>query len=95
MVRTLGLAYIWQIVGVISVLAAFSTALTCLLSPITIISALLGLAAWLIAAKEALDLEWVQTIATVVLGWIALFVIQLIASSFLALIGLSAGAIGL
>lgn len=93
MIRTLGLAYVWNIIGVISVLAAFSSALTCLLTPVTLLSGLLGLAAWLIAAKEALDLEWLQTIATVVLGWIALFIIQLIAGGILALLGLTASAV--
>jgi hypothetical protein len=94
MVRTLGLAYVWNIIGVIGVLAAFSSALTCLLTPVTLISTLLGLIAWFIAAKEALDLEWVQTIATVVIGWVALLIIQLVAGGILALVGLSAVAIG-
>jgi hypothetical protein len=50
--------------------------------------------AWFIAAKEALDLEWLQTIVTVVLGWIALMVIALIGTAILGLLGWGAGQIG-
>jgi hypothetical protein len=75
LVRTLGLAYVWQVVGILGIVAAFSDALSCLLAPVQILAAILMIAAWLIAAKEALDLEWVQTIVVVVLGWLAHFVI--------------------
>ena len=94
LVRTLGLAYVWNIVGVVGVLAAFSSALACLLAPVTFIAWIMGLISWFVAAKEALDLEWVQTIATVILGWIALFVIMLIAGVVLGLMGLSVAALG-
>jgi hypothetical protein len=94
LVRTLGLAYVWQVVGLIGILAAFSNALACLLAPITIIAVILMVLAWFVAAKEALDLEWVQTIATVILGWIALMVIRAIAGVLLGLLGLGAAAAG-
>jgi len=94
LVRTLGLAYVWNIVGVIGVLAALSSTLGCLLAPVTFIAWILGLISWFVAAKEALDLEWVQTIVTVILGWIALFVIMLIAGVVLGLMGLSVAALG-
>jgi len=94
LVRTLGLAYVWNVVGVVGVLAGFSNALSCLLAPVTFIAAILGLIAWFVAAKEALDLEWVQTIVTVVLGWIALAVIMLVTGAVLGLLGLGAAAVG-
>ena len=75
LVRTLGLAYVWQVVGVLGILAAFSEALSCVVGPVQIIAMILMIIAWFIAAKEALDLEWVQTIVTVILGWLAQFVI--------------------
>jgi len=87
-VRTLGLAYVWNIVGFIGILAAISGALACILLPITIISALLALIAWLIAAKEALDLDWVRTLVTVIVGWIVTFLITLAATGVLALVGI-------
>jgi hypothetical protein len=89
LVRTLGLAYVWQVVGVIGALAAFSEALSCLLAPVMIIAAILMVIAWFVAAKEALDLEWVQTIVTVILGWLALVVITIVIG------GLVLGALGL
>jgi len=89
-VRTLGLAYVWNVVGVVSILSAFSPALSCLLTPVTLISSLLLVVAWFVAAKEALDLDWMQTIVTVSLGWIALFVIMLISGLVLGMLGLGA-----
>jgi hypothetical protein len=94
LVRTLGLAYVWQVVGVIGVLAAFSEALSCLLAPVMVIAAILMVIAWFVAAKEALDLEWVQTIVTVILGWFALVVIMIVAGVVLGLLGLGAAAVG-
>jgi len=83
LVRTLGLAYVWQVVGILGILAAFSDALSCVLAPIQILAAILMIAAWFIAAKEALDLEWVQTIVTVVLGALAQFVIAIVVGGLL------------
>lgn len=94
MVRTLGLAYVWQVVGVFGILSAFSSALSCVLAPVMIVAAILLVVAWFIAAKEALDLEWVQTIITVILGWIALIVIVLIGGALLGLLGFGAAALG-
>jgi hypothetical protein len=89
MVRTLGLAYVWQIIGILGILGVFSAALGCLVAPVIVISVLAMIAAWFIAAKEALDLEWGQTIVTVIVGWLALIIVSLVIG------GLVAGAIGL
>jgi len=87
LVRTLGLAYVWNVIGVIGVLSAFSAALSCLLSPVMVISAVLLVIAWFVAAKEALDLEWGQTIVTVILGFAALLVIMIGGALVLGLLG--------
>ena len=94
MVRTLGLAYVWNIVGFVGVVSAFSDALACVLAPIAIVAAIAMAVAWFIAAKEALDLEWGQTIVTVILGWIALMVIMAISGVVLGIMGLGAAAVG-
>ena len=94
LVRCLGLAYVWNIVGVIGVLSNFSDALVCLFAPVAVIAWILGLISWFVAAKEALDLEWVQTIATVILGWIAWFVVTVIAAFVLGLMGLTVAVLG-
>jgi hypothetical protein len=75
LIRTLGLAYVWQGVGILGIVTALSDSLSCVFAPVQIIAAILMIAAWLIAAKEALDLKWVQTIVAVALGWLAYFVI--------------------
>ena len=85
LIRTLGLAYVWNVFGVLGLLSGGLAAL------IGGIAALLGLAASLIAAKAALDLEWVQTIVTVVIGFIVFVVVLAIAGAVLAALGLAAG----
>jgi hypothetical protein len=88
LVRTLGLAYVWNVIGLIGVLA-ISDALACLLAPVMVVAAIAVVIAWFWAAKEALDLEWVQTIVTVILGWLALALVTLVIG------GLVLGALGL
>jgi len=94
MVRTLGLAYVWNIIGFLGIFAGFIPVFNCLVGPIMVIGVIALIVAWFMAAKEALDLEWLQTIITVILGWIALVVISLIGGAVLGLLGLGAGAIG-
>jgi hypothetical protein len=85
LVRTLGLAYVWNIVGLLGILGLIP-GLNCLVGPVIFIGAILGLVAWLFAAKEALDLEWLQTIITVFLGWVALVIITSLIRFILGLI---------
>jgi hypothetical protein len=91
LVRTLGLAYVWQIVGLIGVFSGF---LACLLLPALIVAWILGLIAWFVATKEALDLEWGQTIVTVIIGWLVFVVVGIIFGLILAAVGLTAGVLG-
>lgn len=92
LVRTLGLAYVWQIIGVLGIFHVLGV-LTCLTGLVQFATVILGLAAWLIAAKEALDLEWVQTAVTVVIGWVIIFVFTLITGFILGIFGVAASAI--
>jgi hypothetical protein len=78
LVRTMGLAYVWQIVGLLGLLRVISPTLSCLAGPLGIAVALLGLYAQFVALKEALDLDSAQTIATVILVWIAHLFISLV-----------------
>ncbi len=94
LVRTLGLAYVWNVIGVIGIVTAFSGFLSCLLAPVMVAAAILLVVAWFVAAKEALDLEWAQTIITVIVGWLALIVIMIIGGAVLGLLGLGAAAMG-
>jgi hypothetical protein len=94
LVRTLGLAYVWQVVGIIGVVTAISGALACVMAPVLFIAWVLMMIAWFLATKEALDLEWVQTIVTVVIGWIVYIAISVVAGIVLGLLGLGAGAVG-
>ncbi|MFC2029209.1 YIP1 family protein [Chloroflexota bacterium] len=98
LVRTLGLAYVWNVIGVLGILAIISEGLSCVLAPVMFIAFILMVIAWFVAAKEALDLDWVKTIITVVLGWLALMAVTLAAGLVLGALGLGvaglAGAFG-
>lgn len=88
MVRTLGLAQIWNLAGVLGVVPL----LGCITAPITCVAAILGLVSWFIAAQEALDLDSGQTAITVIIGWIvSFFVSGIIGGAVLAAVGLAAG----
>jgi hypothetical protein len=94
LVRTLGLAYVWNVVGVLGILSALSPALGCLLAPVMIAAWVLMAISWFRAAREALDLEVGQTIITVILGWLAVVAISIVAGLVLAALGLGAAAVG-
>ena len=92
MVRTLGLAQVWGLAGVLGVAGAAVPLLGCIVAPITCLAAVLGLVSWFIAAQEALDLETGQTAITVIIGWfVSFFVTALIGGFVFAAIGLAAG----
>ena len=76
MVRTLGLAYIWTIIGFLGIFVGLHPVLTCMFKPLTIAAVVALVFAWLIAAREALDLEWLPAIVTILLGLIAMLAIQ-------------------
>jgi hypothetical protein len=75
MVRTLGLASVWNIVGVLGVITLASPGLGTLGSLLFLIASILALAAWIYAAKRALDLTWGKTLVTVFLGAMVFFAI--------------------
>ncbi len=83
MVLTLGLAYVWNIIGFLGIVGMVSSGLGCVVGPISFAAGIAGLVSWFIAAKEALDLEWPQTIGTVVIGWVASLIISLVAAAIL------------
>jgi hypothetical protein len=93
MVRVLGLAYVWNIVGVLGIVGAISPALLCAVAPISLIAGLLGLAAFAIALKAALGLEWLQTIIVAVIAWVVIFIVMAIAGAIIGLLGYGAVAI--
>jgi hypothetical protein len=92
-VRTVGLAYIWQIFGLLGILGALVPLLLCVVGPVKFIAWILWVIAAFIAVKEALDLEWLQTIITVVLGWIAFFVVFAIGGLILGALGIAGAAL--
>ena len=94
MVRTIGLASVWKVVGFLGIFALAAPGLSCISWPIKFAASIAGLIAWLIAAKEALDLEWPQTVGTVIIGWVATLIINLIMSMILGIAGLVGAGVG-
>ena len=94
MVRTLGLAYVWNIVGIIGALAAFSSLLSCVLAPALVLGWIMLVISWFVAAREALDLDTGQTILTVILGWLAFGIIMAVGSMMLNLLGWTVTGVG-
>lgn len=92
LVRTLGLAYVWNAVGFLAIVSAISPALKSVAWLFRTGSSIAGLVAWVIAAKEALDLEWGETALTIVIGWVAQRVIVWLFSLILLALGLGVGA---
>lgn len=92
-VRTVGLAYVWQVFGVLGALGVFIPLLVCITGPVKFIAWILWVISAFIAIKEALDLEWLQTIITVVLGWVAFFIVVFIGGLILSALGLAGAAL--
>jgi hypothetical protein len=89
MVRALGLAHVWNVVGLIGIFGAVPI-LACLLGPIGLLAALAGLAAYLIAIKETTGMDWAGTIVVVIAAAVIQMLAGLVASGFLAIFGVSA-----
>jgi len=61
--------------------------------PLLCIGSILGFASWFIAAREALDLETGQTIITVLIGWVVVFLVTAVAGIVLGFLEIGASAI--
>ena len=94
LVRTLGLASVWNIIGFAGALVGVFPLLACLTAPALILGVVLLVVAWFMAAKEALDLDWGPTLITVILGCVVWVLIWLLTRGALALMGLTARAVG-
>lgn len=95
LVRTLGLAYVWNAVGFLGIVGAIWGPLRCLVTPIQIVAWVALAVSWVFAVKEALDLEWVPTIVTVVLGWIVIIIFSIVTGAIFAAMGVvGAGILG-
>jgi Yip1 domain len=94
LVRTMGLASIWTAVGVLGIIAAFSDALSWILGPVIVISWVALVVAWFIAVHEALDLTWIKTFITVIIGLIPWAIFMALTGVVLSLIGLEANGFG-
>lgn len=93
-VRTMGLASVWTVVGILGIIAAFSTALSCVLGPVIVISWVALVLAWFVAVHEALDLTWSKTVITVVIGFIPWAIIMALTGVMLSVLDLTATEFG-
>jgi hypothetical protein len=94
LVRTLGLAYVWNVIGVLGVLGLLGEGLACVLGLVMFMAWILTVIAWFRAAREALDLTTGKTVITVLLGGLAMLAIAVIAGLVLGLLGVGSLAPG-
>ena len=94
LVRTMGLASVWTVVGVLGIVGAFSDALSCILGPVIVISWIALVVAWFVAVHEALDLTWGKTVITVIIGFIPWAIIMALTGIVLSLLDLTATGFG-
>ncbi len=66
--RALGLAYIWRVVGFIGIVGAVTPLLLCVVAPIRAIVGIVGLVADLMAIKDSTGMDWTGTIVTVIVA---------------------------
>ncbi len=96
MVRTMGLAYVWNITGLLGALVLLSPSLAVIAGPATAIGMLIGLVAWFVAVREALDLGVVPTLSVLILGVLIYYMLLIVLSFMLGAVGLAnAGLVGL
>jgi hypothetical protein len=93
LLRAMGLANVWRVIGFIGILAAITPLLGCVLAPVTLLAGLAGLVAYLFSIREATNMEWVGVIVTVVVALIVQLIVAAIAGGILALFGLGAAAL--
>jgi hypothetical protein len=94
LVRTMGLASIWTLVGVLGIIAALSNALSCILGPMIVVSWVALVIAWFVAVHEALDLTWGKTIVTVMIGFLPWAIIMSLTGVVLSLLDLTTTGFG-
>ena len=89
LVRTVGLASVWQIVGVIGAIIGRIPFLACLLWPAFIVVWIVVLVAWFFAVQEALDLDTGQTLITVIIGGVIAMIVSGVTGMILRALGLT------
>jgi Yip1 domain len=82
--RPLGLAYVFQVIQILSILGAFSVFLLCLTGPITLLAAIAGFIAYLFALKTVTNLDWGKVAVLVVVAWLIFLVVGAIVGAIFA-----------
>ncbi|MGH2536509.1 MAG: YIP1 family protein [Candidatus Promineifilaceae bacterium] len=94
MVRATGLAYVWNAVGVLGLLALIGDALACVAAPIVFVGAILWIVSTLMATREALDLDWGRSLVVVLIAVVVYVIIAFIFGLIAAAIGLGVSLLG-
>lgn len=93
LVRAMGLANVWRIIGVLGILSAITPVLGCLTAPISLVAGIAGLVAYFFSIREATNMEWVGVIVTVIVALIVYLILAGIAGAILGIFGLGAAAL--
>jgi hypothetical protein len=83
MVRVLGLAYVWNIVGALNILLIISVFFVCVTGILGLAALVLWALSGAIGIKEVTNLDWTQTIVTVILATVAYWIISVVIGGIL------------
>ena len=86
--RPLGLARVWLGFTFISTLSAIAPALACITGPVGLAAVGFSFFSWLLAIKETLELEWPQSLATLIFGMVVMIGVSIIFNMILTAFGL-------
>ena len=87
LLRPVGLANVFQVVGVLSI---FGVVLTCIASPIIIIAAIAGFIAYLFAIKKTTELDWGKVAVLVIAAFVVNLIVNAIVGAIFAVPALAA-----
>jgi hypothetical protein len=88
LVRPFGLARVWMAISFVGILTVLSPTLACVTGMAGLAAILLWFLAWVIAAKETLGLDLLQSISVGFIGMFVMVGISLLSNTVLGLLGL-------
>lgn len=94
LVRTLGLAYVWNVIGVFGFVGVLIPGLSCVVGLASLVGFILLLVAWYMALQEALDLGCGGVFISLLIAFVIYLVLQLIVGVILGALGLTVAGIG-
>jgi hypothetical protein len=88
LVRPSGLAFIWMAITCVGILTVPLPGIGCVTGLVGLAAVILWFFDWIIAIKETLGLEWVQSVSAAIIGLLVIIGVSFISNTVLGLFGL-------